>query len=193
MKHKNRGFTLIELLVVISIVTLLSSIVLSNVVQARGLAIDVKNITNTQSIRLAIEGHYMETGRYPSGMFASIKFNTSTNTYTNEWSNNYIGTGSTLEDILGAELPGPDLPFNPSLGLNNPHIKYYSNPVDGNQSYALYLPLISDSNIEKYGDGSAFGVGNYVIGTMHQYCVNTYGLLAAGTVRHTGSKCQGGN
>lgn len=63
---KNRGFTLIELLVVISIISLLSSVVISNITAARVKARDTKRISDLQQIRTALELYYNTNGYYPS-------------------------------------------------------------------------------------------------------------------------------
>jgi type II secretion system protein G len=66
MMNKN-GFTLIELLVVISIISLLSSVVLASLNDARGKARDAQRIQQLKQVQAALELYYSENGEYPSG------------------------------------------------------------------------------------------------------------------------------
>lgn len=64
-KSKNRGFTLIELLVVIAIISLLSSVVISSLSNARAKARDTQRIAILGQIRNALELYYNDNGYYP--------------------------------------------------------------------------------------------------------------------------------
>jgi prepilin-type N-terminal cleavage/methylation domain-containing protein len=60
-----KGFTLIELLVVISIISLLSSIVLSSLNQARASARDSERLSDIRQIQVALELYRNINGNYP--------------------------------------------------------------------------------------------------------------------------------
>ncbi|MDD5165650.1 MAG: prepilin-type N-terminal cleavage/methylation domain-containing protein [Candidatus Pacebacteria bacterium] len=62
---KNRGFTLIELLVVISIISLLSSIVMTGVADAKIKALDAKRIQEKRSIDTAVQLYISDKGKAP--------------------------------------------------------------------------------------------------------------------------------
>lgn len=64
---KKKGFTLIELLVVISIVSVLSSVVLTQTKAARDKANDAKRVSDLQAIRTALELYRNDYGTYPTG------------------------------------------------------------------------------------------------------------------------------
>ena len=65
MKISQKGFTLIELLVVISIISLLSSVVLGSVAQARVRGRDVARIQQIHQIDLAVQLYVSSNGRAP--------------------------------------------------------------------------------------------------------------------------------
>jgi type II secretion system protein G len=65
-KLNRKGFTLIELLVVISIISLLSSVVLSSLSDARAKARDAVRIMNIKQIQNALELYRNDKGEYPT-------------------------------------------------------------------------------------------------------------------------------
>jgi len=74
IKIKNRGFTLIELLVVISIISLLSSIILASLSEARVKANEAALSSNLKQLELAIQlfndehaNYLFKDGLYPGG------------------------------------------------------------------------------------------------------------------------------
>lgn len=66
-RNRKRGFTLIELLVVISIISLLSSIIMTNLTTTRSKARDARRITEFRQIKTALELYYSKYDRYPAG------------------------------------------------------------------------------------------------------------------------------
>lgn len=62
---RSRGFTLIELLVVVSVISLLSSIVLTNLNQARAKSNYSQIFSQLRQIRFAVETYYNDFGTYP--------------------------------------------------------------------------------------------------------------------------------
>jgi type II secretion system protein G len=64
-KNKKGGFTLIELLVVISIISLLSSVVLSSLNDARAKARDARRMSDIKQIQNALEMYRNDKGEYP--------------------------------------------------------------------------------------------------------------------------------
>ncbi len=99
--HKN-GFTLIELLVVISIISLLSSIVLSNLNTARMKGRDARRKADLTQLRYATEIRYSTTGDYPgtAGWFTNPNHGgldaALTPTYINKISDDPINSGGNI-------------------------------------------------------------------------------------------------
>ncbi len=95
------GFTLIELLVVISIITLLSSVVLASMAEARMRAQKTALEQAILSVRTALEIYRTNEGKYPfeneGGMYDIITVNNAGITYANN--------GSGPDPSLTQELP----------------------------------------------------------------------------------------
>src|SRR3989344_9096253 len=66
MLNKKRGFTLIELLVVIGIISILSSLLITNLNEARKAAKRVRTFESFNQIALAIQLYYDEKGEWPN-------------------------------------------------------------------------------------------------------------------------------
>lgn len=65
-KFKNeKGFSLIEVLFVIGIISLLSSVILTNMNDARKMGRDGKRLIDMKEIQKALEFYYDENGEYP--------------------------------------------------------------------------------------------------------------------------------
>lgn len=65
MKRSN-GFTLVEVLVVTSIIGILAGVVLSNLNDARGKAMDATRQQSLREMEAALELYYLDNGRYPT-------------------------------------------------------------------------------------------------------------------------------
>lgn len=79
-RTKRKGFTLIELLVVVAIISLLSSIIVSNITTARMKARDARRIQDFRQLSTALELYFNKYGTYP---------NEGANIPSNPWINNY--------------------------------------------------------------------------------------------------------
>ncbi len=66
MFKNKKGFTLIELLIVIAIIGVLSSIVLTNLNNARAKSRDAKRKVDMTSIQTALEAYHNDFGAYPA-------------------------------------------------------------------------------------------------------------------------------
>ena len=63
---KKQGFTLIELLVVVAIISLISSVVVAGLNQARSKARDAKRVADIKALEQALELYRNDHGSYPS-------------------------------------------------------------------------------------------------------------------------------
>jgi prepilin-type N-terminal cleavage/methylation domain-containing protein len=68
MKNFQKGFTLIELLVVISIISLLSSLVLASLTEARKKASNAVESTHAQQYVQALREYFIDHNNYPVGV-----------------------------------------------------------------------------------------------------------------------------
>jgi len=73
-KHviKQAGFTLIELIFVIAILSIISSIILVNLEEAREKARDTQRLSDMRQIRNALELYFEENGHYPGNASEGI-------------------------------------------------------------------------------------------------------------------------
>ena len=67
LKPTRNGFTLIELLVVISIISLLASIVMASLKEARSKARDIQRVIGMREFQKAVELYHAQNGKYPQG------------------------------------------------------------------------------------------------------------------------------
>lgn len=103
MKSKNSGFTLIELLVVISIISLLASVILSSLSNARMNARDAKRISDIRQIRIALELYRNQNGTYPLIAY---------------WVNSSDSSWNSLQTALSPYMP--NLPKDPVNNSTTP-------------------------------------------------------------------------
>ncbi|HMP85146.1 MAG TPA: type II secretion system protein [Candidatus Paceibacterota bacterium] len=66
MKNLNKGFTLIELLVVIAIISILSTVILSSIQDARLKAQSAKTVQQVREVQNAIAMFVTDNGRFPN-------------------------------------------------------------------------------------------------------------------------------
>lgn len=90
---KNKGFTLIELLVVIGIITLLSSVILSSLTQAKDQANNTKQIADYKVVLNSLLQFKQDNGYYPSD-------NTNSYTCIGNYSGGCIVAGATYTNSL---------------------------------------------------------------------------------------------
>jgi prepilin-type N-terminal cleavage/methylation domain-containing protein len=69
---KQNGFTLIEVLIVITIIGLLGSFVWVSSVQARVAGRDARRLEDVQSLRKALQMHFVSHGSYPVALAETI-------------------------------------------------------------------------------------------------------------------------
>lgn len=145
-----RGFTLIELIIVVTIIGILSSLLLSNLVGIRGRVRDGQRKSDLAQIKQALEIYRSDNGAYPldSGELnlsrCGEKFETSTNVYmqkipcdplnTFPYTYRYVSSvdgvtytlSACLENIIDAKKTDPsnvapcDITNNWSYTLTNP-------------------------------------------------------------------------
>lgn len=74
---QNYGFTLVEVLVVTSIIGILAGVVLSNLNDSRGKAMDAIRQQSLREMESALELYYLDNGQYPStaGVWRGISDN----------------------------------------------------------------------------------------------------------------------
>jgi len=108
---KKQGFTLIELMVVVAIISLLTSIVLAALNDARKKARDAKRLEDLHQIRIALQLYFEENGQYPLPGGCAI------NAQCQRSSNNFVapgwdGSGTTLASALAPYISLPKDPIN---------------------------------------------------------------------------------
>jgi prepilin-type N-terminal cleavage/methylation domain-containing protein len=132
------GFTLIELLVVISIISVMSSVILSNLNDARASARDTVRISDMHQIRTAFELFYYDNRRYP-GSTDGIS-----------GGGELIGVGNPIDTALLPYLtPIPRDPLHDAgagLSPTNGALYFYSY----DPQHIVYLPVCT---IDPVGDG----------------------------------------
>jgi len=134
------GFTLIELLVVIAIISLLSSIILSNLNEVRAKARDAVRISDLRQIRIALELFFDDNRTYPSLPGAGGS--------SNSFPASPLGINwETLRSLLSSYI---DLPSDPIGGISGgtPGIdgafKYWYIPTGDLQDYDLIAVFEKD-------------------------------------------------
>ncbi len=101
-REDKRGFTLIELIVVIALITVLATLVISNVRKHRMKARDHVRVADIDKIRIALEQYKLACGEYPERLESDV--------------NNGCAYGQKLSNFL------PHIPVNPQYN-DNPSVK----------------------------------------------------------------------
>ncbi|MCK5060012.1 MAG: type II secretion system protein [Candidatus Pacebacteria bacterium] len=138
-KKHNLGFTLIELLVVISVISLLSSIVLVSLNNARIKARDVLRISDLKQLNLALTLYYDDNGEWPClGLSGNDTFiDDQTHCLASALVPNYISIIPTdpLYGNDGSTTWGGDYQYNASGNIFLLRTMLEGNPLQQNAKY----------------------------------------------------------
>ena len=149
---KNKAFTLIELLVVIAIISILTSIVLSNLSTPKAKARDAKRISDISQLQLALEMFFDRCGLYPVVSSDLPKIDDVCNSGTVH-----------LYDFISQIPPAP----NQTTGY-----KYSVISPGSPSSYILKATLeISNSNLDNYTGSILNYTPSITCGGGVEYCV----------------------
>jgi len=165
-RFTKKGFTLIELLVVIAIISVLSSIVLSQLNEARAKARDTRRVSDLKNIQLALELYRDDNGAYPDapgpgGWAGTVS---SLGTPKGNWMNRADSLGADLS--LYIKIPPKDQ-LNTCVGTSgfpaNDCYGYYYRDTDTNDAYDLITRFETDHQLsckhQKNNSGFGAGVG----------------------------------
>ena len=144
-QNNNKGFTLIELLVVISIISLLATLAVASLNNARMKSRDARRLSDIENIRKAFDFFYDENGKYDGPVYsAGDKRISSTNfdPYLDE-SNVYDPLTDPTESVASAVqfYDYPDFEDYLSSYINVPHDPLLGgcrDTVTGKYGYMLY-------------------------------------------------------
>lgn len=171
-----KGFTLLELLVVVAIIGMLSSIVLSNLSNARLRARDTKRHSEIHSIMAALELYREKNGSYivSNNCAATVPNSGWCNSIESLSSGRWIRNGATnLTGFLSADPVDP----KPSASANwtpvNGGAYYYYSPPGGTWYMIVYGLEKYPVNIER-SDGITGG------GTFYDYGTGSNGVITLG-------------
>lgn len=122
------GFTLIELLVVVSIISLLSSVVLTNLSSARTKAINTAIKEQTRQVKIALELYYNNKGGYPNPQTDGVALGDTMFYCTNGTDCKYLGAD------IDAYLENSGIAFDSSI--------YNENQVTSNSIFFGLIPKV---------------------------------------------------
>jgi prepilin-type N-terminal cleavage/methylation domain-containing protein len=128
----NKGFTLIELLVVVAIISLLSSIVLASLQDARAKARDSKRIQDLHQFEIALALYYDTYGVYPCG--DGSEPGTSQIQYDSSYSCPFLDGNSKNPDSFCTNAGAP-AHGNNSLCTSDPQFGIYGGSGEGERYY----------------------------------------------------------
>ncbi len=154
-----RGFTLIELLVVIAIISLLSSVILTNLATSRLRAADAKKVSEFRNITTALNLYYDTYGTYP---------NEGSNVATNPYFDNF---NSMVTQLVSAGLLG-SVPVSP--GSNNTYEYYnYGRTNAAGAVTITHLQSVAPTIVPPYSSCRPFGSTDWCSNATpsNYYCV----------------------
>lgn len=162
-----KGFTLIELLVVIAIISVLSSVVLSSLSEARIKAKNSVRVQQLKQVQTALEIYYANHGSYPVSRGTVVGHRT----WINECDSLFTGfTGFIIPELVSEKLfPGINDPVDCSGGHYG-----YSYGSDGKNykfiSHSEQIGGLSKEIIDPASDDGGWGEGLCVVdGTNYQH------------------------
>ena len=129
-KRESAGFTLIELLVVIAIISLLVSILLPSLRQAKALAVQIKCLSNVRNIALGLHAYANDFNEFLPGVKVTGGYDYTHRAHAaRNWGNQnarYFGPESIGLLHVGDYLKGPDVYYCPGRGGSDPFYSYHT-------------------------------------------------------------------
>ncbi len=157
MEKLNRGFTLIELLVVISIISLLSSIVIASVSEARASARDAERIAAVKQIQNALELYALDHGGNYPGYLAGESLYARSVANAGEVGSTNSGCGHGSPGATGdgdsSYMPGIWCRLETAL---SPYIKKLPRSYINGSSYYYFVYKTPNTNISNNPNGIRF-------------------------------------
>jgi prepilin-type N-terminal cleavage/methylation domain-containing protein len=141
LRSHSRGFTLIELLVVVSIISLLSSVVLASVNNAKKKGVDAAIIQDARQMMNAVELYYLTNKTYPEGEYMTLLSVGGTPDVSDAYN-----VGTALAPYL-KQLPRnryADTPYSVFVYTNNATF------MDGNVATNCGSTVVSGPSVPKY-------------------------------------------
>ncbi len=134
VNFKQKGFTLIELMVVISIISLLSSIVLVSLNNAKAKARDAVRMSDISQINKAIQLYIVDNGHAPD--FGDPGCSTVGTSDSGCFANDFDNVGNAT--YTWAQLQTELLPYIKKLSKDPCGIKCFGTDASGNTRYFTY-------------------------------------------------------
>jgi len=175
--RKKQGFTLIEILVVVAVISILSSGVLFNILQARGSARDDIRISDLKRMQLAIEMYKSEVGRYPAGCRTAA--------VPNNWGGNGAGAYKCTGDLIVGLKPDyiSSLPLDPNASnlISSKGYLYQTNST-GTEYKLMVNGSVEVKKISSYAQEYARCPSKGIIGcTASKPPLDTYAVYSGST------------
>lgn len=152
--RKNNGFTLIELLVVITIISMLASIVLASVNQARARARDVVRLSDMKQLQNAFEAYYTVNNQYLPNPNSAI-------------CSTCVESGWTTGELTPHMRTIPKDPLY--AGTTNGY-RYIVSNVNGRQSYSMLVRLEKNPTWCSVSTSPGHSAWNFSNGSTYPRC-----------------------